>query len=314
MSIVCATHFTPSSVNAVTVAALLARQSQERLWLTSVVPRSYRPASRRQDQSFGPALRQEAELLRKRGVEVDTSLLHGAFDRSVVQQCENVSADLLVVGDSHKKTRLRNTPADLLASGAHVPVLMVRNAQPFEAWVRGERPLRVFLPVDRSGSAAGAPQWLTRLARFGPLEVSVYAWGPMKTRLDDLPANATFQVKSRSGRLPNGASVLALAAHENADVVLLGAQSQHGPLGRRTSLAHEVLVDAPISVALLPQTEELVDAGPAPLFVHQRRGALTLGAVAIVLATAIASTGLVLKVYRDGVFFEGACQVVCRGP
>ena len=38
MTIVCATHFTTSSANAVTVAALLARQSSERLWLTSVVP------------------------------------------------------------------------------------------------------------------------------------------------------------------------------------------------------------------------------------------------------------------------------------
>lgn len=314
MSIVCATHFTASSANAVTVAALLARQSSERLWLTSVVPHSRIRPARPQHRAVGQALQHEAELLRKQGVEVETSLLCGALDRSVARQCDDVSAELLVVGDtSHRKNRLRNTPADRFASEAHVPVLVVRNPQPFEAWAKGERALKVFLAVDRSGSAAGAPQWLTRIARYGPLEVTVYAWGPMKTRLDGLPANATFQVKARSGRLPTGATVLALAANEGADVVLLGAPLQHGLLGRRTSLAHEVLIDAPLSVALLPEAQE-VQAGPAPLFVHQRRGALSLGAVALVLATAVASTGLAMKVYRDGVFQSGTCQVVCRGP
>ncbi|MDP2273374.1 MAG: universal stress protein [Archangium sp.] len=313
MTIVCATHFSPSSANAVAVAALLARQSSERLWLTSVVPHSRIRPAHKEGREAGQALQGAAELLRKQGVEVETRLLRGATDRSVARQCDDVQAELLVVGDTHrKKTRYLNTSADRFASEAHVPMLVVRNPEPFEAWSKGLRALKVFLAVDQSGSAAGAPQWLTKIARSGPLEVTVYAWGPLKTRLDGLPANATFQVNARQGRFPTGASVLALAAAEKADVVLLGAKAQRGPLGRRTSVAHEVLVDAPISVALLPEAEELTTT--LPLFVHQRRGALSLGAVALVLVGALATTGLLVKTYRDGVFEEAGCQVVCRGP
>lgn len=36
--------------------------------------------------------------------------------------------------------------------------------------------------------------------------------------------------------------------------------------------------------------------------------------MSIVCATAVASTGLVLKVYRDGIFRSESYQVVCRGP
>ena len=313
MTIVCATHFTTSSANAVTVAALLARQSSERLWLTSVVPHSRIRPARKVDQAADQALRGEAEVLRKQGVQVEARLLRGATVRSVARQCDDVQAELLVVGDtSGKKTRFLQTSADRFASEAHVPILVVRNPQPFEAWANGQRALKVFLAVDQSGSAAGAPQWLTRIARYGPLEVTVYAWGPMKTRLDGLPANATFQVNARKGRFPSGAAVLALAASEKADVVLLGAKAQRGPLGRRTSVAHEVLVEAPISVALLPEAEELTTT--VPLFVHQRRGAVSIGAVALVLVGALATTGLLLKTYRDGVFVDAGCQVVCRGP
>lgn len=313
MTIVCATHFTPSSANAVAVAALLARQSSERLWLTSVVPHSNfktRPALK-EDPALGQALRGEAELLRKQGVEVTTTLLHGAPDRSLSQQCDEVRAELLVVGDTGQKARRRVTSVDRVAAGSHVPVLVVRNPRPFEAWAKGGRALKVFLAVDQSGSAAGAPQWLTRIARTGPLEVVVYAWGPMKTRLDGLPANATFQINARKGRFPTGASVIALAASEQADVVLLGRQAQRGPLGRRSSVAHDVLVDAPFSVALLPEAEEFI---APPLFAHPRRGAWSIGAVGLVLAFAVASTGFLVKVYRDGAFVDGACQVVCRGP
>lgn len=311
MTIVCATHFTASSANAVVVAALLARQSSQRLWLTSVVPSSRIRPALKGDPAVGQALRGQADLLRKQGVEVTTTLLHGPPDRSLAQQCDEVSAELLVVGETSLKSRHRPTTADRLAAQSHVPVLVVRKPEPFEAWAQGGRALKVFLAVDQSGSAAGAPQWLTRIARYGPLEVVVYAWGPMKTRLDGLPANATFQVNARHGRFPTGASVLALAAREGADVLLLGRQAQRGALGRRTSVAHDVLVDAAISVALLPEAEE---STVAPLFAHQQRGSVSLGAVALVLAGAVASTGLLVKVYRDGIFLDGMCQVVCRGP
>lgn len=337
MTILCATHFSDSSADAVAVAAQFARQSHQPLWLTSVVP-SRSP----KEQAVDSALHHEATTLREQGVEVATTILHGQVDRAVARLCTDLGAELLVVGDTSRTgTTFRSSSIDRFASGVPVPLLVVRSRIPFEAWASGARPLKVLLALDHVGSVAHAREWISRMARYGPLDVvGAHVWVPegeprpsaaalleseLKAVFQGLPSNVTSRVQLEVGRGRIGPLVLALAAREQADVVVLGTHAHKGLLARRSSVEHDVLGEALMSVALVPEAPIGVSPGSPVawpeepvLFTHVARGTLSLGAVAAVIAASLIGTGVLLKVYRDGAFSPLTpgpnCELICRGP
>ena len=284
MAIVCATHFTDSSSDAVAVAAQLAQRTRQPLWLVTVLPgvrlASGSPSPR--EQVVNDALHLEAGVLRERGIEVEVALLHGKVERAVGRLCADVNAKLVVVGDSsHTQSSLFATPTDRIASGVSVPVIVVRSLKPFEAWARGERPLKVLLAIDHTWSSALARDWLTALAVYGPLEVlATHVWTPAeeherrggKTPMTDadhsslsevltreaeaalltLPHSIKARVQLEVGRGHIGELLLGIAAREKVDLIVLGSHPKKGLLGRLTSVSHEVLSNAMMSVALVP--------------------------------------------------------------
>lgn len=291
MTIVCATHFTDSSSEAVSVAAQLARRTGQRLWLASVVPGvPLSPGGGPKETAVNSALHLEAGVLRDQGLEVETALLHGKVERAIGRLCNDQGAQLLVVGDtSHTNSGLFATPIDRLASDVSVPMLVVRSRKPFEAWARGERPLRVLLAVDYTWSSALAREWLSRLAHYGPLEVlATHVWSPAEEHarrgrggvftdaeeaslaelltketevaLTGLPKNVKWRVQLEIGRGHVGALLLELARREKRDMIVLGTHPKKGLLARLTSVSHEVLADALMSVALVPADSALADA------------------------------------------------------
>ncbi len=287
MTIVCATHFTASSSDAVIVAAQLSRRTKQRLWLVTVLPGvrfSTTPPSDR-EQAVHDALNQEARVLREQGLEVEVAVLHGRVERVLGTLCSEVDARLLVVGDSHHKPALFATPVDRIASGVSVPMLVVRSMRPFEAWSRGEQPLKVMLAIDHTWSSALARDWLIGLAEYGPLDVvATHLWSPAeeharrrgdqtpRTEASDralaeeltweaeaafrtLPAHIRMRVMLELGDGHLGDLLLRLAAREQVDMLVLGTHPQEkGLLARLTapSTSHEVLSHGLMSVALVP--------------------------------------------------------------
>lgn len=303
MTIVCATHFTESSSDALAVAAHLACRTGQALWLVSVVPGvSLVPpnGAPRKDTTVLAALHLEAAQLREAGVRVEVALLHGKVERALGRLCHDVGAGLLVIGDTRHPTRSSffATPVDRIASGVSLPLLVVRSQKPFEAWARGERPLKVLLAVDHTWSSAVARTWLTGLAAYGALEVvATHVWAPEEERLrrggneasmaeqltretqaalEGLPANVTSRVQLEIGRGHVGALLLEVAAREQVDMMVLGSHGPHGLLARLRSVSHEVLAHGMMSVALVPGeghvVEELGRSSPTSPVTMKRLG------------------------------------------
>ena len=284
MTIVCATHFSISSSDAVVVAAHLARRMKQKLWLVTVVPGVPLSTGRtsHRDKTVLDALHTEANLLRQEGLDVEVSLLHGKVDRALGKLCHDIDARLLVVGDSSQaRTSPFATPVDRIAFGVSVPLLVVHSMKPFEAWARGERPLKVLLAIDQTWSSAVARDWLAGLAAYGPLDLlATHLWLPAEEHarrhgktpmtpadegamaeeltteaegaLRSLPPNVKWRVQLEVGRGNLGELLLEMAAREQVDVMVLGTHQRKGLLSRLTSTSHQVLADAIMSVALVP--------------------------------------------------------------
>lgn len=281
MAIVCATHFTQSSTDALQVASMLAVRTRQKLWLASVLPGSL--SSTTKDAPTHDKLALEAEALRQAGVDVETALLHGQLERSLGRLCAEVDAQLLVVGDTGRShSSFFATPVDRIAEGVKVPLLVVKSARPFVPWARSEGPLKVLLAIDHSWSSVLARDWLSRLAAFGPLEVlATHIWSPdeeaarrgrasppsdvekeamaaqlitdTQTGLRGLPSNVQARVQLEVGRGNVGKLLLDLAAREQMDMMVLGTHPHRGGiLGRLTSVTHEVLANGLMSIALIP--------------------------------------------------------------
>jgi nucleotide-binding universal stress UspA family protein len=246
----------------------------------SLVPPNGAP---RKDTTVLAALHLEAAQLREAGVQVEVALLHGKVERALGRLCNEVSAGLLVIGDNRHPTRSSffATPVDRIASGVSLPLLVVRSQKPFEAWARGERPLKVLLAVDHTWSSAVARAWLTGLAAYGALEVvATHVWAPEEERLrrggsegsmaeqltretqaalEGLPGNVTSRVLLEIGRGHVGAMLLDVAAREEVDMMVLGSHGPQGLLARLRSVSHEVLAHAMMSVALVPGEGHVVE-------------------------------------------------------
>ena len=287
MTIVCATHFSISSSDAVVVAAHLARRMKQKLWLVTVVPGVPLTTGRtsHRDKTVLDALHTEANVLRQEGLDVEVSLLHGKVDRPLGKLCHDIEARLLVVGDSSQaRTAPFATPVDRIAYGVSVP-LLVHSRKPFEAWARGERPLKVLLAIDQTWTSAVGRDWLAGLAAYGPLDVlATHLWlpadehvrrhgktpmtpadeGAMAEQLTSeaegvlrtLPPNVKWRVQLEVGRGNLGELLLELAAREQVDVMVLGTHQRKGLLSRLTGTSHQMLADAIMSVALVPSEPE----------------------------------------------------------
>lgn len=291
MTIVCATHFSDSSFNAVRVAAELARKHRQPLWLVNVLPMGIAsPHGDKFEVASNNALQLEAQALATEGIDARTAILRGALDRAVGRFCTDKNAQLLVVGDtSHRLSPVMAGTLDKLAYGIEIPLLVVRDPRPFEAWARHEAPLKVMLALDHTWASAVARDWIKRLADYGALDlVAAHVWWPRdeyqrrglpvpdpenhdaiaqmmrretESALSGLPANVKHRVHLEMDLGHVAERLLELAAAELVDVFVLGTHPHHGPLSRIWSVSHNVLADAPMSVACVPERTALPSPG-----------------------------------------------------
>ncbi len=296
MTILCATRFTEESSAASRVAAALARTHRQTLWLVHVVPTRLIPSMGvKLESAADAALEAEATALRQSGIDVQTAVLQGRLEDTIARFAESKKASLLVVGDS---TRSISGPLggtlDKLAYALTVPLLVVRDPRPFEAWATGKAPLKVMLAVDHTSSSAIARDWIIRLAKFGDLDlVAASIWWPreeyerrnlawpdpedghralaqtLSAELDaalvNLPKNVKVRKHLEPGKQGIAEELVEIANAVQADLVVLGTHRRRA-LGRLWSVSHHILSLAPMSVACVPAGVTVPDLSVARPF------------------------------------------------
>ncbi|QRN98151.1 universal stress protein [Archangium violaceum] len=297
MSILCATHFSDAAQRAATAAAELARKMDEPLFLVHVLPSDL-------SRAFGQplvdtaraALGDEVRRLEKLGARVSHQLLTGESAVELARFAEEKGVSLVVTASPTSASPFLGLggTVDRLATALPVPLLVVRDAEPFEAWVKGERPLKVMLGVDRSQTYMVARDWVRGLRRYGAVEVvaaRVY-WANEEYERFGLPHPMVFQqvtpelyraleqevrslvtpldaegqpvrvrLESGLGRIAD--HLVAIAADEKADMLVVGTH-QRRALGKLWSVSHHALRLAKMSVVSVPVMTERSAEGVVP--------------------------------------------------
>ncbi|MCY1018689.1 universal stress protein [Pyxidicoccus sp. MSG2] len=285
MSIVCATNFSDAALRASTLAAELARKTGEPLRLVHVLnPNSARAFGRALTDAAEAALADQTKRLEKSGAKVERVLLTGDPAEVVDAYAREQKASLVVTAAPSDEAPFLSVggTVDRLAQALVVPLLVVRDAAPLEAWARGERPLKVMLGVDRSLPFEAAREWVKGLSRFGAVEVvgaRVYwpeeeyprlglplppAFGDITTELRQAMEEETASlmaplasggqatrvvVHAGVGRIAD--HLVDLASREGVDLLVVGTHHRRA-LGRLWSVSHHAVRLARMSVACVP--------------------------------------------------------------
>jgi nucleotide-binding universal stress UspA family protein len=260
-SIICGTDFSECSKIAGDAAVAIASKWGEDLTLihASVIPGS--PLTQEH-------LETERHRLAANGANIHAEIIEGNADEVLTKAAGQAGRRLLVVSSLGRRGPSRwllGSTAERTAEAATLPTLIVRDPAPFQAWARGERPLRIFLGVDFSATSTAALQWVAEFKKTGPCEITVaYCdWPPEETaRLGSkhVPGfgnplevqqvlerelrekvtpvlgtdNVTLIVQASWGRVD--ARLTDLATKSGADLLVVGTHQRHG-LGRLGSVS-----------------------------------------------------------------------------
>lgn len=306
MLIVCGTDFSERSRAALAAATALASRLEDAdLWLVHVLD----PATDSLDSEAGMAVRtaaqrrlkEEASYLQERtSSHVHDVVLTGVASDALLGFAQARQAGLLIVASQgHGASPLYRVggTSERLAQSSQLPVLVVRDAIPFEAWAKGERPLRVLLAVDWTRSCEAAIRWVKLLreagtcdvlvgyvyysgadgdgaGRYGlPRHTSIVERDPeaerllvrdLASRVGDLggAGEVGFRAKHGLGRL--GDHLLEIAEEERVDLIVMGTHHRHG-LARLGSVAGVTLHYGHTAVAVVPVPEgELLSPDELP--------------------------------------------------
>jgi nucleotide-binding universal stress UspA family protein len=171
MRVLCGTDFSPSSIEAGTIAALWALRAGGELHLIHAVSHAAGRELARE------RVLEEARRLQALGAEVRAAdLVTGEADQVLAEEANARQAKLLVVGalgERGQHGRQAGTTADRAARDAPMPVLVVRQAAPLERWLRGTAELDVLAGFERGTSALNALRWMADLARLGRIKPTV---------------------------------------------------------------------------------------------------------------------------------------------
>jgi nucleotide-binding universal stress UspA family protein len=192
-------------------------------------------------------------------------------------------AELLVVSSGRHTGplwRLGST-SERVAVEAECPVLVLRASEPFEAWARGERRLRLVLGVSDDAAFAGAVAWTSRLRSAAACDVTaaeVYSppeeqeryglasripWTEpdpelerlvardLARRLGTLGGEGAVEIRPKLGLGRPADHLLDVAERVAADLVVVGTHRTRGFL-RLASVSEGVLHHGRTSVLLVP--------------------------------------------------------------
>src|SRR5690606_6288506 len=120
------------------------------------------------------------------GADVEVAMPDGWPDEAVLGNAERHESTLIVLA----ATGSRDGPGvsvgktcERSLSRTSVPMLVVRDAAPLAAWLRGDKPLRIMVAFDFNPEAAAALAFAARFARLGNCRIIV-------AHVDDLQREA----------------------------------------------------------------------------------------------------------------------------
>ena len=306
MSILCGIDFSEFSSRALEVAAGLAARLKLPLHLVHSL--ADWPGDAVADektslvQATKRALEGRASKLRAAGIEVYLQVEFGPPAHSLIRAAKDVSAKFILIGVTGRGQhagRFVGGTADLLAQQSHVPVLAVRDVEPFQLWLRGDRPLRVLVGLDFNVVSDEAWRWANALVQVGPVElVGTYVYWPphefyrlglggmrsfvnldpdvdkvLRRELESRFAgeqDATVRFRLAPGMGKPSDHLLSIVAEEKPDLVVVGSH-QRSAIARlwEGSVSRGVLHYATTSVACVP-----IPMGSKPLAMPRVRTAL----------------------------------------
>ena len=335
MDVICGTDFSSPALAAGEVAAGIARSQGAPLRLIYAIDQTatagiFGGVTELVVASVRDRLTNEAERLRATGVEVHEELVHGVPDEELIRLSKESSDRLIVVA----ATGWRSAPfwtlggvAERTARGAACPVLVVRDGASLNAWLNGERPLRVLVGVDLSAASEAPVRWISQLRKAGPCEVRFsHIFSPVEEmgRLGirgsladadpELKSTLTEELALRiraagepdpsiivRGNLGRPADPLIDLVSEEAADLLIVATRQISPLERtwRGSVSYTALHLSPSSVATVPAGEALgAQTVPRLERILAASDGSEGGRLAIGYALAIAPAGAVVHLIR----------------
>jgi nucleotide-binding universal stress UspA family protein len=214
-------------------------------------------------------------------------VLEGTPAETLARFAEAEGAALLVVSSrGHGGAPLQRLggTSERVAVECGVPVLVVRDARPFVEWAREGRPLRIVLGVDWTPATDAAVQLVRWLRASGPVDVviaHVYypgvssRWGleplgpanepdgtveqlvgrDLEARVAELGGVGDVLYRPTLGFGRIGDDLLAVAAAERADLVVVGSHRRRG-YRRLASISSVVLHHSRCSVGLVGTTSQ----------------------------------------------------------
>jgi nucleotide-binding universal stress UspA family protein len=295
--IVCGTDFSATAIEAVDIAAAMARQLATRLVLVHVDqlqgslpsdPFVLEAAILQRRREFD----RETQRLRDLGTRVDKKFLSGsAFDELVTAATEARGRMIVVGAIGHGLARrlLVGSVAERTGEVSPVPTLVVRPGSRLGSWIRGEHKLKVLVGYDFSAASDAALGWVNELREIGKLETTVLYtnWPqdearrlgyegplPLAANPKEIQKNLEGDLKKRIARFLSKQKVTAIvepgwgtpegylfemASRQKVDLIVVGTHQRHG-LGRILlgSVSRAVLHHAKVAVAVIPPAESVV--------------------------------------------------------
>lgn len=299
--IVCGTDFSPLAREAADAAAALARRLGVPLLLVHAEEMPLdSPFAKAWLEPMTAALHEEAERLRKIGVEVEEIFTAGLPDEALCELALDRQASLLVVASLGKRLPARwliGSVAERAAESATVPTLVVRHAASLQAWANGERALKVVVGVDFSTHSDMALHWVAQLRQLGTLEVkAIYVdwppkggaaaglgvYAPLGLIGNNLQTEASIErdLYHRVTRIlgEQGVSIdvegtwgsidtqlLAKATDAHADLIVIGThQWRRLDRIRHQSVSRAIVRHSPTSVVCVPMPEATAEPATGP--------------------------------------------------
>jgi nucleotide-binding universal stress UspA family protein len=277
VAIICGSDFSAAASGALAVARALATQRGDReVVLVNVVA----------DEADAPAARDSVEAQAAAagpGTAIRREVVVGPADATLISFADTEGSDLIVIASSSNPGSLLRigSTAEAVIAKARVPVLALRDPEPWLAFARGTRPLRVLLGIDDSVACELCIQWTLALReRHGKVDVVLGAiyypdeaadtYGLPKhsmverdpemekllardlvSRFGGPADDALARPRRGLGRI--GDHVLELAREEHVDAIVVGTTQKTG-FGRLGSVSTVVVHDATQSVVCIPPT------------------------------------------------------------
>ena len=162
MTIICGTDLSPASIGALDVARALASQrGDDEVVLLHVADTAGNETQR--DQALETARSELDAIVKSRpGLPtVRAELSTGEPNETLVNFAETEGSDLIVIAhrSGNAKDKSLGSTANKIIAHTHVTVLAVRDPEPWLAFARRERPLKILLGIDDSAVCDLGVQW-----------------------------------------------------------------------------------------------------------------------------------------------------------